>query len=84
MCLNTRGSRQLKQRKSSRKDRNALQQKGGTDYGRFTAGYRKYVELRNINKTYGTFKASNNINLGIGKGKLIALLGPSGSGKLPS
>ena len=36
----------------------------------------KYVELRNINKTYGTFKASNNINLGIGKGKLIALLGP--------
>lgn len=41
----------------------------------------KYVELRNINKTYGTFKASNHINLGIGKGKLIALLGPSGSGK---
>lgn len=41
----------------------------------------KYVELRNINKTYGTFKASNNINFGIGKGKLIALLGPSGSGK---
>ena len=41
----------------------------------------KYVELRNINKTYGTFKASNNINLGIEKGKLIALLGPSGSGK---
>ena len=27
----------------------------------------KYVELRNINKTYGTFKASNNINLGIEK-----------------
>ena len=41
----------------------------------------KYVELRNINKTYGTFKASNNINLRIEKGKLIALLGPSGSGK---
>ena len=41
----------------------------------------KYVELRNINKTYGTFKASNNINLGIENGKLIALLGPSGSGK---
>ena len=41
----------------------------------------KYVELRNINKTYGTFKASNNINLGIEKGKFIALLGPSGSGK---
>lgn len=41
----------------------------------------KYVELCNINKTYGTFKASDNINLGIEKGKLIALLGPSGSGK---
>lgn len=39
--LNTRGSRQLRQRKSGRKDRNALQQKGGTDYGRFTAGYRE-------------------------------------------
>lgn len=41
----------------------------------------KYVELRNINKTYGKFKASNDINLEIEKGKLIALLGPSGSGK---
>lgn len=39
--LNTRDSRQLRQRKGSRKDRNALQQKGGTDYGRFTAGYRE-------------------------------------------
>lgn len=39
--MNTRGSRQLRQRKGSRKDRNALQQKGGTDYGRITAGYRK-------------------------------------------
>ena len=32
---------QLRQRKSGRKDRNALQQKGGTDYGRFTAGHRE-------------------------------------------
>lgn len=44
----------------------------------------KYVELRNINKTYGTFKASNNINLGIGKGKLIALLDLAEAAKLPS
>ncbi|MCR5698964.1 MAG: ABC transporter ATP-binding protein [Treponemataceae bacterium] len=40
-----------------------------------------YVELKNINKTFGNFKASNNVNFGIEKGKLVALLGPSGSGK---
>ncbi|HCW54784.1 MAG TPA: molybdenum ABC transporter ATP-binding protein [Clostridium sp.] len=40
-----------------------------------------YVELKNINKSYGDFKASKNINIKIEKGKLIALLGPSGSGK---
>ena len=40
-----------------------------------------YVELKNINKIYDRYKASDNVNLGIGKGKLVALLGPSGSGK---
>ncbi|WP_455041459.1 sulfate/molybdate ABC transporter ATP-binding protein [Leptotrichia buccalis] len=40
-----------------------------------------YVELKNINKMYNSYKASDNINLGIRKGKLVALLGPSGSGK---
>lgn len=40
-----------------------------------------YVELRNINKTFGDFKASSNVSFGIEQGKLIALLGPSGSGK---
>ena len=40
-----------------------------------------YVELKNINKTFGIFKASNNVSFEIEKGKLIALLGPSGSGK---
>jgi sulfate transport system ATP-binding protein len=40
-----------------------------------------YVELKNIDKTYGNFKASNQVNFGIEKGKLIGLLGPSGSGK---
>lgn len=39
--MSTRESRQQRQRKSSRKDRNALQQKGGTDYGRITAGNRQ-------------------------------------------
>lgn len=40
-----------------------------------------YVELKNINKSFGKFKASNNINFEIEQGKLIGLLGPSGSGK---
>ncbi|MDY3716253.1 MAG: sulfate/molybdate ABC transporter ATP-binding protein [Blautia sp.] len=40
-----------------------------------------YVELKNINKTFGTYKASDEVSFGIEKGKLIGLLGPSGSGK---
>ncbi|WP_033166286.1 ABC transporter ATP-binding protein [Clostridium sp. KNHs205] len=40
-----------------------------------------HVEMKNINKTFGDFKASDNISFGIEKGKLIGLLGPSGSGK---
>jgi sulfate transport system ATP-binding protein len=40
-----------------------------------------YVELKNINKTFGNYKASDDVSLGIEKGHLIALLGPSGSGK---
>lgn len=40
-----------------------------------------YVELKDINKTFGNYKASDHVNFGIEKGKLIGLLGPSGSGK---
>lgn len=40
-----------------------------------------YVELKNINKNFGSFKASDDVSFGIEKGKLIGLLGPSGSGK---
>ena len=40
-----------------------------------------YIELKNINKSYGDFKASDDVNFSIEKGKLVALLGPSGSGK---
>lgn len=40
-----------------------------------------YVEMKNIEKHYGDFKASDNVSFGIEKGKLVALLGPSGSGK---
>ncbi|MGN0483317.1 MAG: sulfate/molybdate ABC transporter ATP-binding protein [Lachnospiraceae bacterium] len=40
-----------------------------------------YVEMKNIQKNFGDFKASDNVSFGIEKGKLVALLGPSGSGK---
>lgn len=40
-----------------------------------------YVELNNINKNFGDFRASNQVSFQIEKGKLIGLLGPSGSGK---
>lgn len=40
-----------------------------------------YIELNNINKTFGDYKASDNVSFGIEQGKLIGLLGPSGSGK---
>lgn len=40
-----------------------------------------YVELKDINKHFGDFKASDDVSFSIEKGKLIGLLGPSGSGK---
>lgn len=40
-----------------------------------------YVELKDINKNFGDYKASDHVSFGIEKGKLIGLLGPSGSGK---
>ena len=39
------------------------------------------VKLQHIQKTFGSFKASNDVNFSIEKGRLIGLLGPSGSGK---
>ena len=59
-----------------------------TDCAKHRRVYRKetrreimYIELKNINKSYGDFKASDNVNFEIEKGRLVALLGPSGSGK---
>ena len=40
-----------------------------------------YIELRDINKSFGDFKASDHVSFSVEKGKLIGLLGPSGSGK---
>jgi len=39
------------------------------------------IEIRNVSKTFDSFKALSNINLHINTGELVALLGPSGSGK---
>lgn len=40
-----------------------------------------YIELKHINKSFGSFKASKDVSFGVEKGRLIGLLGPSGSGK---
>ncbi|HWQ78068.1 MAG TPA: ABC transporter ATP-binding protein [Anaerovoracaceae bacterium] len=40
-----------------------------------------YVELKNLNKKFSGYQASDNVSFSIEKGKLIGLLGPSGSGK---
>ncbi|CAL1241788.1 sulfate/molybdate ABC transporter ATP-binding protein [Candidatus Methylocalor cossyra] len=39
------------------------------------------IEIRNIEKSFGPFKALKNISLEIASGELVALLGPSGCGK---
>jgi len=39
------------------------------------------IELRGINKRFGSFTAVDNVDLEIQTGELLALLGPSGSGK---
>lgn len=39
------------------------------------------IEIRNISKGFGDFKALDNVTLQVPAGELVALLGPSGSGK---
>ena len=39
------------------------------------------IELKNINKKYGTLTVYENFNLQVQKGKITAILGESGSGK---
>jgi len=39
------------------------------------------IEVRNISKVFGSFRALDNVSLTVPDGKLVALLGPSGSGK---
>ena len=40
-----------------------------------------YIELRDVNKQFNRFQASDHVSFSIEKGKLVGLLGPSGSGK---
>ncbi len=39
------------------------------------------IEIKNVEKSFGRFKALKNISLDIAGGELVALLGPSGCGK---
>ena len=39
------------------------------------------ISIHSINKTFGTYKALEDISLEVPNGSLTALLGPSGSGK---
>jgi len=39
------------------------------------------IEIRNVSKQFGDFRALGDVSLDIGSGELVALLGPSGCGK---
>jgi sulfate/thiosulfate transport system ATP-binding protein len=39
------------------------------------------IDIRNVSKHFGDFRALNDVSLNIGSGELVALLGPSGCGK---
>lgn len=39
------------------------------------------IEIRNVNKNFGAFRALDDVTLHVPEGELVALLGPSGSGK---
>ncbi len=44
-------------------------------------GFNEGIEFRNVNFSYGQEPVLKDINLKIGKGKMVAIVGPSGGGK---
>ncbi|WJS04197.1 amino acid ABC transporter ATP-binding protein [Roseibium aggregatum] len=42
---------------------------------------RNIIEIENVTKHYGAFAALSNIDLAIGEGEVVCVIGPSGSGK---
>ncbi|HLW06328.1 MAG TPA: ABC transporter ATP-binding protein [Marinilabiliaceae bacterium] len=42
---------------------------------------KKLLEVNNVSKTYGDYKALNDVSLTINKGSVFGLLGPNGAGK---
>ena len=44
-------------------------------------GKQPVIELENVCKDFGTFRALNNVNLVVNKGERVVVCGPSGSGK---
>ena len=39
------------------------------------------LEIKNVSKSFGNFKALNDVSLNVPKGKIVGLLGPNGAGK---
>ncbi len=42
---------------------------------------RNIIEIENVTKHYGAFAALSDIDLAIGEGEVVCVIGPSGSGK---
>ena len=39
------------------------------------------LEVRNVSKSFGGFRAVNRVNLDVEKGEVVAVIGPNGAGK---
>ena len=46
-----------------------------------TPGEKPVIELKNVNKHYGSLHVLKDISLSVGKGEVVVVIGPSGSGK---
>ena len=46
-----------------------------------TSGEKPVIELKDINKHYGSLHVLKDISLSVGKGEVVVVIGPSGSGK---